>query len=398
MALRKELKVSEWRTEIDQGLKYRKDYGLEDTWVDLEASFYNVKDKNAAGPNITASTGDSFLSAMTVPYPRIRVIPKRGEFVEGAAVLEALDNHLLIELGIPEEMEMACQHAFLWSVGFIKLGYDSEYGYSPDLEIGEGLGATLSQFDKRGNLIENIGSPGMPWVRACLPHDIVVPWGTLRIDEAPWIAHRIVRHVDEVKSDPKYEHTKDLKPVMAMEDFVKSYQSVQKPYRAGETLRSGSSAKAEYVELFEIHDRRTRRIKVIATGHKFFIRDEDDELQIDGQAFLSLGFIPRSRTIWTTPDAFYLRQPQAELNDISLMASHQRRISCLKFLVKRGAMKEEELRKVLSSEVGIAAFVEASENLDDVIKTLGDHNNASLYQDADHVRANAREAVGFSRN
>jgi len=210
MAIRKDLNVSEWRAEIDSGLRFRRDYGLEDEWVKLEAQFYGLKDKETPGPNITASTGDSLLSALTVPYPRIRVIPKRKEFIAGAAVLEALDNHLLIELGIPEQMELACHHAFLWSTGFLKLGYDSEFGYSPDLQIGEGLGATLSQFDRRGNLIENIGTPGMPWVKACPSHDIVVPWGTLLLDEAPWVFHRIVRHVDEVKSAPKYKYTKDL--------------------------------------------------------------------------------------------------------------------------------------------------------------------------------------------
>ena len=399
MALRRELGVSEWRTEINNGLRYRLEHGLEDSWTKLEAAFYGVKDKDSAGPNIIAATGDSLLSALTVPYPRIRVIPKRQEYVAGAMVVEALDNHLLEELKIPVQVEMAVHHAFLWGAGFLKLGYDSQFGYAPGLEIGEGIGATLSQFDRRGNRLEAIANPGMPWLRSCLPHDIVVPWGTVDIDEAPWVAHRVVRHVDEIKSDSKYRNVRDLEPMMSMEDFVKSYTTVQKPYRTGETLARGSgTSKAEYCELYEIHDRRTGRIKVIVTGHKSFLRDEEDALQIDGQPFISVGFVPRARTLWVTPDSFYLRQAQAELNDISLTASKQRRIACLKFLVARGAMKEEELTKVLSTKVGIAAFVEQGTNLRDAIQMIGDHNNASLYQDAEHVRMNAREAVGFSRN
>ncbi len=83
MAPRKDLTVSEWKTEIDSGLKFRRDYGLEDDWVNLEAQFYGVLDPESPGPNITASTGDSLLSALTVPYPKIKVIPLRKEFLRG---------------------------------------------------------------------------------------------------------------------------------------------------------------------------------------------------------------------------------------------------------------------------------------------------------------------------
>ena len=409
--MKKDLSVEEWREELARGLEFRRQFGVEDSWSDLEALYYGVRksDAKSAGPNLIMSTGDSLLSDLCVPTPAIVVKARQNVSIDHVRVLESVDNEFLEDLRIEEEVEASTLHAFLWGRGIIKCGYDSEFGWTPKDTMREGdfpLGLSLSQFDSKGNLIEYDANvrPGMPWVRAVLPHDIVVPWGVRRLRESPWIAHRVVRHIDDVKADDKYSKTRDLEPVMSMEDFVQSYNTVQKRYRSGQewvskTSSSEVSGHAEYVELWEIHDRRTGKVKVIATGHDKFLRDDDNILGGNGLPFVEVGFVPATRSFWVTPDAYYLRYHQAELTDIAIQSGKQRRISVLKFLYDKGAIESSELEKALSSEVGIAAAVNEGRDMSKAVMSLTfPNNNLALQQDAEYIRRNARELVGLSRN
>jgi len=399
----KELTVSEWVNEIDVGLEYRRLYGLEDEWSSLEAMFYSVhpSSKNA-GPNIIAATGDAVLSQLNVPVPAVVVKPKVPSAGTVSRVLESVDNSLIKDLKIGREVETSSLHAFLWGKGILKYGYDSEFGYSPEFVLGEDLGLSMTQFDIKGKRIEFGNThPGMPWVKSCLPHDIVVPYGTINIDDAAWIAHRVVRHVEDIKADVKYSKKKELQPIMSMDDFTKSYQSVKKPYRVGNYDKYyKDSGKSDYCELWEIHDRRTGKIIVIATGHDKFLRNEIDMLQLNDLPFIAFNFIPNARTFWTTPDSFYLKPFQAELSDITSQASKQRRLGVLKFLYDEEAFDEAELLKILSPEVGVGAKVKSTgrDMRETIVPLTMPNNNPMLYNDAKYVEENARATVGFSRN
>jgi len=300
-------KVDDWLEEISSGLEFRRKYGLEDHWADLEALFYNVHVSSQDGPNLIVSIGDSLLSSLCVPKPYISVKPRRNLGVTASRVLEGLDNDLLADTGLNEAVEDAVLHSYLWGVGILKIGYDSEWGWNPefDLDPNDGLGLSLTSFSMKGQRIEYDSDirPGMPWVRAVLPHDIIVPWGVRDLTETPWIAHRIVRHIDDIKSDVKYSNKRDLRPVMSMDDFVQSYLSVVQPYRMGEEMssltgRKEGHGKNEYCELFEIHDKRTGRVKVISTGNKGFLRDDVDMLNLkNGLPFVGMSLVPKPKLL-----------------------------------------------------------------------------------------------------
>jgi hypothetical protein len=155
----------------------------------------------------------------------------------------------------------------------------------------------------------------------------------------------------------------------------------------------------EFCELFEIRDRRTGKIYVIASGHDKFLRNEEDLLQIDGLPFVSFSFTPSARSFWTTPDSFYLLPYQAEHADISRISSLQRRASVLKFLYQEGALDEAEFAKLLSAEPMVGVKVKQGVNFQEAVMPFtAPNNNQQLYNDAEFVRRNARETVGFSRN
>lgn len=396
----KELTPEEWLDEIDYGLEYRKRFGLEDMWGQLEAIYYNVHDSMMNdGPNILLSQGDSMLSTVTVPSPRIRVVPRRPEAVSKAPLVESVDNTILRDINLVEEAERCALHTYLYGRGFLKVGYDSEWGYDPSLDVGGNLrlGLTLTQLNEKGTRrieYDQTVVPGMPWVRAVLPHDIVVPWGTRDVNSLPWIAHRVVRHVDDLRADSKYSRTQRIEPQISMRDFVDSYRNTMKLTRSG-----GSTRKAEYVELWEIHDRRTGRIYAIVSDHPHFLRRDFNALQINNRLpFTSMSFTPTARALWTTPDVFYLYHIQAELSDVARQRTKQRRLATLKFIYDGDAITDEELAKLLSPDVGAAAKMESGRKLNEAIVRLDNQVNQTLALEEEHLRQNAREQIGFSRN
>lgn len=403
-----EFTVDEWFEQLQHGLEYRYHYGMEERWAKIEMMFYNGHPSNqGSGSNIIYSTGDAFLSTVHTPNPYILTEPRKPEQIEWAPVVETMDNDLITETKLKREMHSCGLYAYLWGTSVVKIGYDSEYGWDPRFDANgtrQPVGASLTRFAKDQTLNEfSDNRPGMPWVKACLPHDIVVPWGTRDLDSAPWIAHRIVRHVDDIKSDPKYSGKRDLEPMMSMRDFVESYITVSKPYRIGPdllTTTTESTGQAEYVELWEIHDKRTHKVFVIATNHKKFLRGDVNHLQVRGLPFVELGFVPKGRTFWRTSDAIYLLNHQAELADITLQARKQRRLSVLKWIVRKGVFEDSELKKLMSRDIGAVAIAQAgSGSLNETVTNAPvSQANQILYQEMEDVRSSARETVGFDRN
>ncbi|KKL91157.1 hypothetical protein LCGC14_1897510, partial [marine sediment metagenome] len=402
----RELKPLEWEDALNAGLEYRYIYGKEQFWHRNEQMFYNTHPTLAAvsAPNIIMATGDSLLSRLVVKRPSPIILARSEEAVSRVRILETLDKDFTTDLKIRQAVEDAVLSSFLFGVGFLKYGYDSEFGFSPKFDaLGGQAGFTLTQFNRKGFRNEfNDAEPGMPWVSSVSPQDIVVPWGTRKLEDAPWIAHRVIRHIEDVKSDPKYNARK-LEPTISMKDHVDSYKARNRAKTLGDISTPSSGVfgeiKREFVEIWEIHDRRFQKVYAIVPSHTTFIRNELDLLQTEGLPFGSVSFIPKARNFWVTPDADYLMNPQAELIDISLQMGKQRRASVLKFLYGEDAIDPVEVEAALSPDVGLGIRVKGGHNLDEAIKPFtAFNNNNQLTFEAENVRRDAREVVGFSRN
>ena len=144
----------DWFAELERGLEFRRRFGLEDLWGQFEAIYYNVHESMMNdGPNIFLSQGDAMLSTVTVPSPAVRVKATKPQEVQPAPMVESLSNKFLRDLNLPIEVETAVLHAWLFGRGIIKSGYDSEWGYDPELDIGGQLqmGMTFTQLNAQGS-------------------------------------------------------------------------------------------------------------------------------------------------------------------------------------------------------------------------------------------------------
>ena len=396
--------AAEWIEEIDQGLAFRKLFGLEQTWLDLEAKFFSVSHTCDTGPNVLASKGDAIVSALSVPEVTAMVRPKTKESALTAPIVEAFDNQMLEGLDVADAMEFALTNAFLFGVGFVKLGYDSEYGYDPRLELDE-VGGSLSQYDEKGRLLESgLARSGLPWGKAVLPHDVSLPWGTLQLNPgAPWVAHRVVRHVEDVKADKKYSNTSGLVGQVSMRDVIMGYSKMKETVEdaAGDALEPGGGK--DFIELREVMERRTRKIFVIARGTRpVMIREIANTLQVGNQLpWVDVCLTLRTRAFWVTPPAYYAAPHQKELDDLHLQAKMQRRASVMKVLARLNALTPESREALLSGVPAMLVEVEdTNQPLDDIVKVIGNNVsiNTLIHQEESAVQHNAREALGISRN
>lgn len=398
------LTPDEWLVEIDNGLEYRRKFAREDKWDDLERSYLNdASSDTAIGPNLVFSMGDSLMSSLNVPDPEYLVSAEHPAGVDRAPVVESIDNWLVGKLKIKRAVDLATLHCYLNSKGILKMGYDSEFGWAPYYDIGRNLsaGLTMTQFDKKGRRIEPMNTtPGMPWVSVVQPHDFVVPWGTIFLDDAPWCAHRIIRKNAYFKSDPKYKNTSRLEPELSMADYMESYSKVgdkdRMKYHTEKMLFANKQP--EYNVAWEIHDRMSGRIFVVANDYNKFLRNDVDALLVAGLPFVDVGFVQHPRSFWATPQAYYLGQIQHIQFDIALQAEKQRRINNFKLVAKKGTMTREELTKLLSGDCGAIAFADTQESLKECFMQVPQGNMMDFIIQANNNRQDAREAIGFGRN
>ncbi|MHA1840845.1 MAG: hypothetical protein ACTSYW_02595 [Candidatus Heimdallarchaeota archaeon] len=402
------MKPEDWMIEIEAGLEYRRQMGREAAWNKLELDYLNDPNGDTCiGENLIFSMGDALLSALTVPNPEFLIKPTHPMGVDRAPIVESVDNALITKMKLSDSVEEAILNSYLFGRAILKIGYDSEFGWSPYYDIGttdQPYGMTLTQFDKKGRRIEN-GSvePGMPWVRSVSPHDIVVPWGCKNIDDAPWIAHRVIRLNEQIKADPKYKNKTRLEPSVSMEGFVESYGHVMGRERRESRERTKKSYtfqnRAIFNVLWEIHDKMSGMVFVICFDYDRYLRKTRDALQVCGLPFVSGTLIKHPRSFWTTPQAYYLGQIQNTQYDIAVQAEKQRRINNLKFLADQNVISEDELNKLISGDVGAIGLAKSgSRSLrDSVVAFPQGHPGNSMLESANNQRA-ARDAIGFSAN
>lgn len=385
-----------WQNEIRMGVRYRQVYGQSMLWKRYKNMYRSFWSRGTVPVNIVYAIGRSLIPQIYFRNPRIAVIPMKPGYTMHARVVERIDNYFLRELYLKREFKAGILDCYLCGRGPGIIGYDSEYGFNPSFLSDEYEDASLSTFGKKGERIEYVENvkPGMPWFLRCNPLDFVVPWGTARWEDARWFAFRKMRLLKDIKEDPKYKNKSNLKAPYksALEGSSEGRPETTAHYVQGE--------QNEWVELWQIHDRRSGRVFVITLDHDKFLRDDFDFLQVEGLPAEVLGFNEDPDFFWWTPDVRLIEMQQLELNDVRTMAMKHRRVGLLKGLVDRNLMTKEELSKFLDEDPKAFAWVDAGPTGDirKAVALIQSHVPPDLTLAAKEIREDVREIVGFSRN
>jgi hypothetical protein len=387
-----------WKDEIKAGVRYRTVYGGAKRWTAYKNMYRGHWQRGVVPVNMIYAVGRSVVPQVYFRNPKVYVSAKKPGYIAHAMVLDRVDNHLIKETGLKYQLKSNTLDSYLMGRGPGVLGYDSEYGFNPSFTIGsEFEDSGLTQFGKKGEQIEYTDEvkPGMPWYLRVSPEDFIVPWGTRRLEEARWFAFRKMRPLRDVKESPLYTNKGNLKGA-----FHTKLEGSLEGISNTPTRHLDKDGENEWVELFEIHDKRTGKVFALSLDHDSFLRIDDDELQIEGLPARAIGFNEDPDYFWWTPDARLIEVQQAEINDIRTMAKMHRRIGLLKGLYDKNAIKPEEMAKFLDEDPKAFAGVDVGPQ-GDIRKTVAyiqSHVPPDLISYAREVREDVREIVGFSRN
>ena len=388
-------RLDTWKQAIRMGVRYRQTYGRSRKWAQYKNYYRGYFAEGSVPVNIIYAIGRSLIPQLYFRNPRVSIIGLKPGYAMNASVLERIDNLLINEMNLKSTMKSMILDAYLCGRGMGILGYDSEFGYSSEfaaIEL-EGEGS-LSSFSTDGNKIEynyNV-SPGAPWFLRVNPMDFIVPWGTHVWEEAQWYAFRKLRPLRDIMEDPKYTNKKGLKGPYKTRLDSSDGTDPSKPL--------SEDYQTEYVELWEVHDQRTGKVMALTQDHPKFLRDEFDEMQLEGLNARVLGFNEDTDYFWWTPDARLIEQQQLEINDIRTMARAHRRVGLLKVLYDKSMVKPEELQKLLTGDPKVAVAIDSGPvgDIRKAVSLFQSHVPPDLSIAAREVREDIREIVGFSRN
>lgn len=389
--------IDKWKDAIRGGIRYRQLFGQSKAWTTYKNMYRGFWQAQVTPVNIMSSIAHSLSAQIYFRDMRVGIVPTFPGFSPNAWIIEKIDNYLIKEMMIKKEFKNMILHAFLCGTAPGIFGYDSEWGFDPTKVTGELQDQTLTSFDAKGDKIEYDAAirPGMPWFKSISPSDFIVPWGVRDIEEAPWFAMRKMRSLADVKADPKYQGTTGLKG-----GYSSNLEGSPESSPEGSSRYGNIDPVQEWIELWEIHDKKTQTVKVLSLDHPQWLRDDTDFLQIDGLPTEVLVFNDDPDYFWGVPDARLISAQQIELNDIRTMASKHRKVAILKMLVDKGMMKSEELEKLLDGDIKAAAFVDAGAGGDirKSVAFLQSHVPPDFRLAAQEVREDVREIIGFSRN
>lgn len=391
--------VSVWRDRIFNGLRFQQKIGRSQEWLRYKSYYRHEFASGTLPVNIMFSVLRSLTPQILLRNPKVTVTPRKsGQLAElNARIVQKIDNWLIYELLMKKEMKKIIGDCFFAGTATGFCGYDSMFGF--DSGTNSQPGYSLSQFDKKGDRIEiNQGvQPGMPWFLRSRPEDVIFPWGCTSIESADWIGMRVFRRVSDLQADKRYSHTKEIQGEVTP---IRTYPDGGNLSDWGAGSQFSPDPDARWVELWQIHNARTGKVKALTLNSQDLLRNDFDEMQVDGLPAETVTFNPDPDYIYGIPDARIIEPQLLELMDIRTQAMRHRQLDILKGLIKKGTLSPEDKQKLKSGDIGSLIEVDTEGALRDCVVPLNP-GVSGILNDLNAmgavVQGDVREMVGQSR-
>jgi hypothetical protein len=390
--------LKKWKDEIRKAQLYQDYRGRLLRWKQYRDWYCNEYSEAVVSVNKVFGIGRAMVPQLYFKAPTILVRPRKPRYTQQAKIVEAVDSWLIDHIGFKQQIKYMILDAYIVNIGIGKVGYHSVSTElpTPSPEVNEAVGEMLGEtpedlaedMSQRSWSYHDYVRPDCPWYLRVRPEDFLVPWGFCDEHETPWGAFRIVRPVDDVKKDPVYRNTRKLQANVRIDATTKNTLS---PNLLGHI--PGSS---EFVELFEIWDKRDGTIRVLSLDHDEWLRNEEHELEIRGLPCTVLRFNPDGRDFWGVSDVEQIRKQVNELNENRTHEIETKRLSNVKGLVDKNQIDEDELVKLQSGKPG--PLVRVNGPPQGVAMEWTTHIPSDFFRIDEVIDKDVREVIGFSRN
>jgi len=281
-------------------------------WIDWykgeqQETVANFQDGERITINMVYSNVKILMPRISFRRPKIFVRPRRPDrqgdtipIADSSRALEAAINYYIEDLKIKRQMDRALLDALLTPYGCVKIGYTVESEWIRDDELLE-----MNEFVKSE----------APYIVRWSPQDVRWDTEVRSREEARWMAFRSVSALEDLKRNPKYRGTSDLRPNLTVDLEKQGAQTTLWGRDPG--LMGAVEAEFARVERWEIWDRKTHHMMVYVPGHDKFIFEDDWPFDLDGfpAEFLEFNEVP-DESIGIADTSTYKDQ-QIELNKLS---------------------------------------------------------------------------------
>lgn len=364
LSLRDQLKRC--RHSIEVARNWRKQEQYDDTWkrlVDIYRNkhFEGESDEDRIAINLSFATINVIGPSVSMNYPKITVNARLEEFDPQAAIAQAVVNYWWRHYNVKREFRRAVDDWLIMGHAWLKVGYRYREKQQPrapedvqselqDLsaqadqyaEENPELAADLPTDEEIAQFVDEYETTTVedrPFVERVSPFDIYVDPEATSVDDACWIAQRLVRSVADVRNDRRYK--------ASARRAVRADGSLRREWQ-DDSEQAQRKDDVQRVTLWEFYDLKNGTVSVFANeGEEYLIRPTPMPYPF-GHPFVMM-------RNYDVPDYFYpigeletLEPLQRELNKTRSQLVQYRRKQQRKYLYKREAFGQEGVRALQS--------------------------------------------------
>jgi len=363
--------LERYRGLVDNAIRFRDEQGYDELWWRL-IDMYRGKQVVELTPedritvNISFGTINVIFPSVSVNYPKITVSPNQPEDEDVAVIVEQLINWQWKHFGFQPEFREAVKDWLVLGHGWIKVGYafkeaavpltgdDLEAEYGRRIEEADEYAAAYPEMAGDLPTDEEIRAGlttsqmavvvDQPFVERVSPFDMFVDPAATRLQDARWIAQRIVRPLNEVKADKDYKKSVRESVKADMQSYT---QRDDKMWRRKENLNNPDMS---YCTIWEFYDLGAQTMCVWAEGADQYLVDAEPMQFAYGHPFVMIRNYDIPEYFYPMGDLESIESLQQELNKTRSQMMQARKKFARKYLYKESAF-DKTGRQALASDI-----------------------------------------------
>lgn len=330
--------IKRWRVEIEQAEEFKKkEFGSNKQDVKLAGNNISYYEKGYSSKFLNDHKFTEEYAAINAVYPIVKnvipslyyknpyilALPKRKQDEDSAPYVSAILNYYFNELNIKETNKKVIFDAFVLGFGISKMGYQTKFGIAPTEKNVEKEKKDREK-EKSRSFLEKIGlrkpkeeelpqNPELnefirsesPWVVHINPFNFGMDPTATSIYDAKYVYEKIRKKLADVKADPNYKNTKDLKGIDIEKDYAKQIPTTQ-------------IENFKEIELYEIHYKTDEGINILVLakdGDTYeALRHDKSIYEVDGYCYEMLTFNQHGHSLYPISDIDVIKPLQDRLN------------------------------------------------------------------------------------
>ena len=313
--------------KLEGAARWRDEMGYDSLWRRMNDLYRGphwprtTVNEDLVAVNLAFSTVNVIAPSVSVNYPKVVVSPNKEENQDRATFVEAVINYLWRHHDFRKPFQRAVKDFLIFGHGWIKVGWKfvEQERTLGDVEREEMLETAMTEMDLlaeedpfiAGDLPDNqrleadipttatMIVEDQPFVERVSPFDVYIDPEATCMEDAQWVAQRIVRPLEEAKKDKRYKASarRNLSADSLLNPmFAPTARQEQEQYLINE----------ERTVVFEFYDVANNTMSVVPQSGDEFLVDPTPMPYAYGQPFVMM-------RNYDVPDYFY---PMGDLESI----------------------------------------------------------------------------------